>query len=160
MIEDLLKHYDVLLAYCYKITQNREQAKDLCQETMMRAFMNIYKYEDREYKLSTWLYSIAKNHYIDQMRTSNKVEKLKKKLDWNSGSQKLPDSDMICTEIMNGVSKLKNGYQKVIMMRIQGLSYDEISKELGKHSGTVRRDIHIARRKLKLILDGFIPTIN
>jgi RNA polymerase sigma factor (sigma-70 family) len=60
-------HRAALQRLCYKMTGSHEEAEDLVQETLLRAYQHIAEFELRS-SLSTWLHRIATNLCLDQQR--------------------------------------------------------------------------------------------
>ena len=61
------EHRQALLRLCYKMTGSHEEAEDLVQETLLKAFTHIAEFELRA-SLRTWLYRIATNACLDHQR--------------------------------------------------------------------------------------------
>jgi len=61
------EHREALLRLCYKMTGSHEEAEDLVQETLLRAYQHIAEFELRS-SVSTWLHRIATNACLDQQR--------------------------------------------------------------------------------------------
>ena len=55
------KYWDQLFLYIFKKVQSMDDAGDVCQTAMLKAMMNLPKYEDRGFPFSAWLYRIASN---------------------------------------------------------------------------------------------------
>jgi RNA polymerase sigma-70 factor (ECF subfamily) len=55
------KYWDQLFLYIFKKVQSMDEAGDICQTAMLKAMMNLPKYEDRGFPFSAWLYRIASN---------------------------------------------------------------------------------------------------
>ncbi|MFQ6031996.1 MAG: RNA polymerase sigma factor, partial [Candidatus Zixiibacteriota bacterium] len=70
----LNKHREAIYHLVLKIVHNPEEARDLVQETFMKAFGSLATYKS-EYRFTTWLYRIAANSSIDHLR-KKKVESL------------------------------------------------------------------------------------
>ena len=67
------RYHNRVAAWCYRFTRDRELALDLAQEIFMKAFRRFHTFRS-DAKLSTWLYSITRNHCIDAMhRRSNEL---------------------------------------------------------------------------------------
>src|SRR5215469_3120309 len=71
--EDLLnqlfeRHHTRVAAWCYRMTGDLDLASDLAQEVFLKAFQNLDSYRGQS-KFTTWLYSIARNHCMDALRS-------------------------------------------------------------------------------------------
>jgi RNA polymerase sigma-70 factor (ECF subfamily) len=67
------KYFDQIYLFIYKRVRDEDLAGDLCQEAMLRAMINIHKYEDRGYPFSAWLYRIASNEVNLYYRKNKKM---------------------------------------------------------------------------------------
>ena len=67
------RHQTALFAFLRQVTLDPERAEDLVQETFLRAFQNLDKFDGARYSslrsFSTWLFTIARRIYINSMRT-------------------------------------------------------------------------------------------
>ena len=63
---------------------NQQEAEDVAQETFLRVFANIDSY-DPSYKFSTWIYRIASNLSIDQLRKRKQIYSLDKQVEGTEG---------------------------------------------------------------------------
>jgi RNA polymerase sigma-70 factor, ECF subfamily len=62
------RHHDRVAAWCYRMTGDIDSAADLAQDVFLKAFQNIEAFRG-ECKFSTWLYSIARNRCVDELRS-------------------------------------------------------------------------------------------
>ncbi|MGB3132834.1 MAG: sigma factor, partial [Saprospiraceae bacterium] len=69
--EEFLPHIDSLNTFAFHLTYNEVDAQDLVQETYLKAFRFIEKYEEGT-NAKAWLFKILKNAYINQYRKKNK----------------------------------------------------------------------------------------
>ena len=68
------KYWDQMFLYIFKKVQSMDDAGDICQSAMLKAMMNLPKYEDRGFPFSAWLYRISSNevnlHFRKKKRDS------------------------------------------------------------------------------------------
>lgn len=70
LFEEIFRRYNQRVeAWCYKLTKDRERARDLMQEVFLKAFRNVHRFRG-ESQLSTWLYVIARNHCYNYLKKS------------------------------------------------------------------------------------------
>ena len=152
---------------CLRMLANKEDALDASQETFIKAYKNMGKFDERS-KFSTWLYRIAVNTSLDMLRknSSQKTVSMDETRD-NSLSEyeKTPSNEGnpedITLEkegkkqILTAVGKLSEEYKTAIVLRdLQGLSYIEISQITAVPEGTVKSRIARGRKVLREILVG------
>ncbi len=62
------RYHSRVAAWCYRMTGETDLAADLAQEIFLKAFQRLDSYR-QDAKFSTWLYSIARNHCLDELRS-------------------------------------------------------------------------------------------
>ena len=167
---ELVRRYErPVFSLIYRMVRDRELAEDLTQETFIKALNALASYRP-EFKFSSWIFKIANNAAIDQLRRRS-VDTLS--LD-GSPSAETPDAieatalqvgskgespldEMEAREIgkaiEDAIGKLRPEYRSCIMMRhVEGLAYEEIAEALDLPLGTVKTYIHRARNELRLYL--------
>ncbi|HVC44987.1 MAG TPA: sigma-70 family RNA polymerase sigma factor [Candidatus Binataceae bacterium] len=143
------------------VVHNQDDAIELAQETFVRAYENLAKFESRS-SFSTWLYRIAANLAIDFRRREGRHLVLRGE-DAENEFQRLPsprgDSFQetargeLNRRINGALGELTPEHRAVILLReVEGLSYDEISDVLDVPRGTVMSRLHYARGRLRSIL--------
>lgn len=156
------RHRSAVHSVIYHIVKNTETAHDLAQETFIKAFSSLASYRS-EYKFSTWLYKIAVNTSIDQLRRRRAPHlSLDAPVETEDGQVtiEIPDDRMnpeIELErkqqefsITTAIDDLPERYREVIQYRHQDdKSYEEIAALLGVPVGTVKARIFRAREMLK-----------
>ncbi|MGZ6174928.1 MAG: RNA polymerase sigma factor [Candidatus Binataceae bacterium] len=143
------------------VVHNQEDALELAQETFVRAFQNVGKFESRS-SFSTWLYRIAANIAIDFRRSERRhptmrgeeaeteIQRLPSKM---GDSFKEAQRSEMAQRIRNALGQLTPEHRAAILLReVEGLSYDEISDVLQCPRGTVMSRLHYARNHLREIL--------
>jgi len=62
-----------ILGFLYRMTQNREWAEDLGQEVFLRAYRRLEKYDRNKAAFSTWLFALARNLCLDELRKKRPI---------------------------------------------------------------------------------------
>jgi RNA polymerase sigma-70 factor, ECF subfamily len=143
------------------IVHNQDDAVELAQETFIRAYENLAKFESRS-SFSTWLYRIAANIAIDFRRREGRHTVLRGD-DAEIEIQRLPSPRgdsfqetaraQLNARINEALKELTPEHRAVILLReVEGLSYDEISDALQVPRGTVMSRLHYARGRMRAIL--------
>ncbi len=145
-IEDKLKYF------AYSLTTDHEEAKDLLQETMLKALTNRDKFTDPR-NFNSWAYTIMKNTFINNYRRNAKSNTIFNKTDNNENlPHKLeaisPESEHAFKEIKKKVDNLQDDFRIPFQMFTDGFKYKEIAEELNIPIGTVKSKIFFARQKL------------
>jgi RNA polymerase sigma-70 factor (ECF subfamily) len=156
------RHKDAIFRLIVKIVHNQEEARDLVQETFMKAFGALSSYKS-QYRFTTWLYKIAANNCIDFLRKKrlNSLS-LDQPLETKDGEVTIeladwtynPEADLASKQkslsIDVAINSLPHKYREVIVFRHkQDKSYEEIAQVLGIPVGTVKARIFRARELLK-----------
>jgi len=143
------------------VVHNQDDAIELAQETFIRAFENLAKFESRS-SFSTWLYRIAANLAIDFWRREGRHVVLHGE-DAENEIGKMPTSQgdsfkevsrsELSARLKQALEELTPEHRAVILLReVEGMSYDEISDVLQCPRGTVMSRLHYARTHLRNIL--------
>ncbi|MGH4119620.1 RNA polymerase sigma factor SigY [Clostridium sp.] len=145
-LNSLLKdNYNILKGYTVKMVGDPHLAQDIIQDAMLKAVVNINKFEPRA-KFSTWLIKIATNVYRDYLR-KNKTFELIEETAIDIGKQ-LEDTVILnfeYQEVMKIILKLPYEKRAVFILKhYYGYKYEEISEILGCPIGTVRSRLHNA----------------
>lgn len=151
-----------LLPIAYKFTRNEEDALDLLQETLLKAFDNKDKFRDGT-NLKAWLYTIMRNtfitHYHRLIKRNTFTDPTEDQHFLNSFSRSVGNNaftSLAMEEIGDAVSALTYVYKTPFMMYYQGYKYHEIAEILNIPIGTVKNRIHIARKQLKKQLSSLV----
>ena len=145
---------DLLFAFALKLTRNQEDAKDLMQETLTRAFSNLDRFTVGT-NFKAWISTIMRNSFINNYRkkkTRNRVEKPVDDFLFAVESTTITGSahsKIMQKELTNMVDRLEDGYKTPFLMFFQGYRYQEISEQINLPMGTVKSRIFFARKKLK-----------
>lgn len=153
---------DSLNAFAYNLTKNIEDARDLYQETAIRAITNRDKFKpDTNFK--AWTFTIMKNIFINNYRKKAKANTIIDSTDnlyfLNSGSA-LIDNDanrnILMKELNAMIESLDDSIRIPFVMHYEGYKYQEIAEEFNLPLGTVKSRIFFARKALKeMIKDSY-----
>jgi RNA polymerase sigma-70 factor (ECF subfamily) len=153
--KELVKRYqDKLFNFVMRYFNNREQAEDVVQETLIKLYTHAHYYKDIAL-FSTWIYTIAKNNALTELR-KNKVKKSNSM--WTDdgklidiASNEIPLDEKVQNEI--AVEKLnkyllelpENFRMAVYLRDFEEHSYEEISMILEIPIGTIKSRINRGR---------------
>ncbi len=166
--EELLPHIDALKTFAYHLALNEADANDLVQETYLKAYRFIDKYE-KGTNAKAWLFKILKNAYINEYRKKSKrptqvdYEEITSYHDGKSPNLTsyfdLRDDlfgNLIGDEITRAINSLPMDYSSVILLcDIEGFTYEEIAKIIEVPIGTIRSRLFRARNLLKNKLKNY-----
>ncbi|MDH3651255.1 MAG: sigma-70 family RNA polymerase sigma factor [Saprospiraceae bacterium] len=169
---ELLPHIDALNTFAYHLTYNEEDAKDLVQETFLKAYRAIDSYVEGT-NAKAWLFKILKNAYINQYRKKSRrpaqvdFEEFIGYQDQDESSiseyQDLREEifeNLLGDEVTVAINALPIDFRTVILLcDVEGFTYDEISKIIDIPIGTVRSRLHRARNMLKEKLKKYAESL-
>jgi len=148
----------MLHAFAYNLTKNGDDAKDLYQETAIRALVNKEKFRPGT-NFKAWLFTIMKNIFINNYRKKVKANTIIDKTDnqfyLNSGSvaiQNAAGSNIIMKELMGMLDEIEENLRTPFLLHYQGYKYQEIADTLGLPLGTVKSRIFFARKEMKELI--------
>ena len=155
----------------FRLTENPEEARDLTQETFLRAFQNIDRFRG-EADLRTWIYRIAINQARNRWRwwrrrrkdatvsldatpaTSDRVL-----LETIADVSDNPEQETLARErevvLRAALKRLGRAFREIVVLRdIEGFSYEEIAATLQINVGTVKSRLARGRQELRRKLEG------
>ena len=164
--ELLVRYERPVFSIIYRMIRDREQAEDLAQETFVRVFNHIDRYDPR-YKFSSWIFKIATNLTIDHIRrkelntvsidgsrnatTAEQIEATSITIaSPDENPEELLEAKELGEEIEEAIGKLRPEYRAAILLRhVDGREYQEIAEILSLPLGTVKTYIHRGRNELR-----------
>ncbi len=154
---DLVKMQEQLFYYALQLTEDREDAMDLVQETSYKALKNKKRLQNDDH-IRAWLYTILKNTYINYLRSSQyrqlvyDTDELSEYAEKNVDRRNLlPDEILLKKELREMVSRLPGVYEKPILMLLSGYSYKEIAQQMDIPIGTVKSRIHLGKKQIRKV---------
>jgi RNA polymerase sigma-70 factor (ECF subfamily) len=143
-----------LMKYAYRLKLGTDDAKDLVQETYLKALLSRDKFVDTGY-LKAWTITIMRNTFINNYRHNvlhnTHCDRTDESFYINqtkcSGSDN-PDSVYSAMEITKNIELLKDKFRVPFKMYIAGYRYREIADTINLNIGTVKSRIFLARKVL------------
>jgi len=165
---EFLPSIRALYNFAFRLTLDSDDARDLVQETYLRAYRFIDSFT-RGTNAKAWLFRILKNGFINDYRKKRrepaKVDYQEVEEYYNSedtGKAITPDlrvdmlRNLIGDEISNALNSLDVEFKTVIILcDLEGFKYEEIAGILDIPVGTVRSRLHRARQLLKVKLSEY-----
>jgi RNA polymerase sigma-70 factor (ECF subfamily) len=156
--DKLLKLHKSLIAYAYSLTGNKDQSKDLVQETILKALANREKFIYSS-NLKAWVFTIMKNTFINDCRRC-KRQNIYSERNYESQlcnntrtvSFSDPASVYCASELVDSIEQLQEPYRKTLQLRMRGYKYEEIAEKLNLNIGTVKSRIYLSRKQLAKML--------
>ncbi|RME80759.1 MAG: sigma-70 family RNA polymerase sigma factor, partial [Caldilineae bacterium] len=140
---------------CYRMLGNAEEAQDAAQETFLRCFIHLHRY-DPSRKFLNWILSIASNHCVDRLR--------RRRIKWLSledapfveqipapavNPQRHVEQNEQAAQVQQWLEQLPPDYRlPLILLYWYGLSYEEIADTLEISVAAVKSRLHRARKKV------------
>ena len=151
----LVEHYwDRLYRWLYHLAHDQHTAEDLVQETFLKAFAGLKKFQAGT-NFGAWLFRIAHNNFANQCRAS--ARRREPMPDDLPDSQHGPLDRAISTEtlkeVARAVNRLPAEFRAALLLRVEeGLSFRHIADVLGLTEETARWRVFKARQKLLSVL--------
>jgi RNA polymerase sigma-70 factor (ECF subfamily) len=165
------QHSRAIFRLAFRMTGNEEDAEDVVQETFLRAYRQITRYEARS-SFSTWLYRIASNYSLDLIRMRKHREE-KREYGGTEGQDLLqsmpetgpgPDRVLYSSQMKDRVNaaldELSTQERKAFVLRhLEGLSIEEIGQVLGTGTNATKHSIFRAVQKLRRSLEPVVGSV-
>lgn len=156
--EHLFNRYrdSILQLYLQKTGRNIDDSNDLLQETFVKIYLNLQRYSD-QYTFGQWIYTIARNTFIDYVRRKRddtvSIDSLREASGISTWNEPNPEERMITHQnrarIEAFLDRMSPRYKELIELRFfKEYSYEEIASHLNLPMGTVKTQIHRAREQL------------
>jgi RNA polymerase sigma-70 factor (ECF subfamily) len=168
------RYKDQIINYVNTMVGNYDIAADLAQETFLRVYQNIGRYNSL-YQFSTWIYRIATNLAIDEIRYRKRRGQVFYRNVWENqtdgaaeerefalcDSGRGPGDEVLRKEsgkvLGDAIRSLPPKYRTAFVMKeVQELPYDEIARILKTSPGTIKSRLHRARELLQRKLEHYM----
>ena len=158
------RYKDRLLNFVFRYFNNREQAEDVVQDTMIKLYTHASYYKNIA-KFSTWIYTIAKNNALTELRKNKRKQTVSlwtnegKPIDIEMKDESLEQTvynKMAVEELNKYLDEIPENFRIAVVLRdFQELSYEEISKILEIPIGTIKSRINRGRIQLSKKMKHF-----
>jgi len=146
----------------YQFAGNHHDAEDIAQEVFLKVYRSLDRFR-QDAQLSSWLYRIVMNACIDHKRRHSPAgaapfgEEAEHQMlnapEETPGPEQRAYAGELGAALEQAVASLPNGQRIVFVMRHhQGMKLCEIAEALGLAEGTVKRQLHAAVHRLRLVL--------
>jgi RNA polymerase sigma-70 factor, ECF subfamily len=166
---DLIERYQArLVNYLFRLVRSADDAHDLAQEVFVKVYQVLDRY-DPQYRFSTWLFRVAQNAAIDQIRRRRlRVVSLSQEdqegegRDWDlPAPERGPYGELRNREraeaIQEAIDSLPWEYRELILLRHMGeLPYEDIAQMKRMPLGTVKNKLFRGRQMLKEKLRDYL----
>jgi RNA polymerase sigma-70 factor, ECF subfamily len=162
------QHSRAIFRLAFRMTGNEEDAEDVVQETFLRAYRQLDKYEARS-SFSTWLYRIASNYSLDLIRMRKRHEEKRERgsvedrdilqsipVD-SPGPDRLLYGIQISDRVNAALNELSAQERTAFVLRhFEGQSIQEIGDALGTGTNATKHSIFRAVQKLRKSLEPMV----
>jgi RNA polymerase sigma factor (sigma-70 family) len=146
------------------LTRDQEDARDLVQETLLKALTNRDKFKAGT-NLKAWLYTIMRNSFINNYHkitrrsipAGSDAYLLFAHADDNFITHNDAPASFILQDVRQAVRQLHEDFRRPLLLYFTGYKYLEIAHKLQIPIGTVKNRIHMARKELKQLLQAYNP---
>src|SRR5579883_253674 len=164
------QHSRAIFRLAFRMTGNEHDAEDVVQETFLRAYKQLARYEARS-SFSTWLYRIASNYALDLIRmrrrreekrqrsTSEQQDILQTVPELRPGPDRMLYGDQVSKHVNAALDQLTPQERTAFVLRhFEGLSIAEIGETLGTGDNATKHSIFRAVHKLRKALEPVVGT--
>jgi len=162
------RHSQTLFRLAYRMTGNEQDAEDVVQETFLRAYRQLNKFEARS-SFSTWLYRIAVNCSLDQSRKRRQQDERQATTHPKMPDPllALPSTDpsterlVLSAEVRKKVEATLNELTEkekaaFVLRHYEGMSIEEVARAMGLRANAAKNNIFRAVQKLRRALQPVV----
>ena len=160
-MRELIERFQAeVFGLCVRLLSHRQDAEDVCQETFLRVFRSLRRWDSTR-PLRPWVLGIAVNRCRTWMSRRGRRPELADYLHETAARDDADDSAELAAEIRAALSDLRPEYRSVfVLFHEQGKSYEEIAAAHGRPVGTIKTWLHRTRLEVltRLRRRGMVPT--
>jgi len=148
------KYQNTMFNLAYKVTMNKDLAKDIVQDSFIRAFEKLKSF-NQEKRFFSWIYRITLNESINAKKRSRFTDNLLEDLAGGdiTTAEEIEKRELML-KIKKSIDQLDDKYKTLIILKhYQELSYDEMSEVLNIPIGKVKSRLYTAREYLRINIE-------
>jgi RNA polymerase sigma-70 factor (ECF subfamily) len=151
--DELITHLPALRAFALSLTRNRATADDMMQDTVLKAWSNMDKFQPGT-NMRAWLFTILRNNFYTSRRKLNReVADVDNVFSDNMSVKPEHDGKLQMMDFKAALSKLPDEQREaLILVGASGFSYEEAGEMCGVATGTIKSRVNRARIKLSELL--------
>ena len=160
--EEIIPHMDALYNFALRLTSDPNDAEDLVQDTIVKAYRFFSSYE-KGTNAKAWMFRILKNSFINNYRKNSKkpsqvdydevssyYESVRAERTETSDLESLMFREMMDDDLSEALTRLPEDFRTVVLLcDVEGYTYEEIANMLDVPIGTIRSRLHRGRNLLK-----------
>lgn len=166
LYEELMRRYErkihAFVFHMLKSARLAYLAEDMCQDTFYKAYRSLHSFRETEASFSTWLYTIARNTVLSELRKNKKIN-----ITFEDGDhvpqahpESLPEQSVLRSEKVDKVREAINNLPEkqrsaLILREYEQLDYQEIANILGQTISSVKSLLFRARSSVKEQLESY-----
>ncbi len=165
---EMIPHMDALYNFAIRLSSDPNDAEDLVQDTIVKAYRFFASYE-RGTNAKAWLFRILKNSYINNYRKQSKqpyqvdydeistyYESVRSERSDTTDMEEIMYRELLDDEVTTALNKLPEDFRTVVLLcDIEGFTYEEIANMLDVPIGTIRSRLHRGRNLLRTSLSRY-----
>ena len=166
--EEIIPHLDAIYNFALRLTSDPNDAEDLVQDTIVKAYRFFSSYE-KGTNAKAWLFRILKNSYINNYRKQSKqphqvdyndiasyYESIRSEQTDTTDLENILYRELLDDDITNALSLLPDEFRTVVLLcDVEGFTYEEIANMVDVPIGTIRSRLHRGRNLLRVQLIGY-----
>jgi len=151
--DELVDHLPAMRAFAISLTRNSAIADDMVQDTVVKAWSNIDKFETGT-NMRAWLFTILRNtYYSNRRKAKREVADVDGVLTENLAEKPAHDGHMQMSDFRKALAQLKDEQREALLLvGASGFSYEEAAKMCGVAVGTIKSRTNRARAQLAEML--------
>jgi len=159
------RHSRSLFRLAYRMTGNEQDAEDVVQESFLRAYRQLAKFDDRA-SFGTWLYRIAANCALDLVRARKRrgeesaamADEAEDRMAALPSGAPSPEREALSSEVRDRVARAMGELSAAertafVLRHFEGMCIEEVSRVLECNPGAAKHSVFRAVQKLRRALE-------